>query len=266
MQITRITKENETYFSPFLPEVSKKTAPDLVCIGAMDDDRNVAGAMAVRVYDSYVDIISLYILPAYRRMGYGRFLVDQVAEIIISRGYESMIAELLQDEPATSFASAMGFELFKGKPQYWFSFKEYLRSPLYKRMVEGRKVKEVCSVTSCSAESKKILEREMGFCDFDPKWSTCHIRGEKLESCLLAKRRGNNIFVLILYSKSDTPTEILQHIRALTFRILEKFPEGNPIIRMTFERDEIIERFYSLLGGKEHLHQESNYIRAIKLL
>ena len=160
----------------------------------------------------------------------------------------------------------MGFELSEGRMRYYFTFKEFQRSALCKRFVKDRKVKGIRRVSSYNSIKKKNLENQKGSKDYDPEWSTCNIRRGKVVSCLLAKRIGNNIMIICLDSDSSDPREVLHHIRALYYRIIEKFPEGDPVIRMYFQRDKVLESFYILMSGKEHLHKECEYINAFRLI
>ncbi len=237
-----------------------------VRLGVLDDEDKVAGALTAVEYGKAMDITSLYIMPQYRRKGYAKALLDVLYGNIKGLGYEAITGEFFYEEEAAAFCSRCGFDMFKGRPQHFFTLKEFLRSPLYNKLIKDSEIKGISYVKDLSQRKRRVLDKYLGFDDYDTDWSTANVRAGVVKSYMLVKKRARNVNVLQLYSIGDDSMEFLQHIRALTFKSLETFGEKDATIRMSFERDKIIENFRRLLGGKEHLHLEGQYMRAVRLI
>jgi GNAT superfamily N-acetyltransferase len=54
------------------------------------------------------ELYVLYVLKSFQGMGYGKQLVTQVAQTLISTGYHSMIIWVLKDNPACHFYARLG--------------------------------------------------------------------------------------------------------------------------------------------------------------
>jgi GNAT superfamily N-acetyltransferase len=275
MQLTRITKDNERYFLPLFPSAAAKASGDLIRIGLVSDEGAVAGALSARIYTGFIDILSLYIVPAFRREGCGRKLMDFMAELAKNNGYDALTWEYPKEKLSDDFSRAMGFELFEGRTRYSFTLGEFLRSPLYKKLVKEKKDLHVPTVSSLSHEEKKILLHHTGTMLYDPDWSTAYIANGKCMSCLLAahevylqgEKEQNSIGILLLESSQGKATDFLKHIRALARKSLNEFGEDKDVVfRMTFGNEKIIHNMFELLGRKTHLHRDGSYVRAVKLL
>ncbi|HAV01440.1 MAG TPA: hypothetical protein DCW47_09665 [Lachnospiraceae bacterium] len=275
MQLTRITKDNEKYFLPLFPKTAAKASEDLIRIGLVSDEGSVAGGLSARIYEGFIDILSLYIVPAFRREGLGRRLVDFMAELAKNNGYDALTCEYPKEELSDDFSRAMGFEQFEGRTRYSFTMGEFLRSPLYKRLVREKKDTHVPAVSSLTLEEKKIFLRHTGARLYDPDWSTACIVNGKCMSCLLAvhevylqdEREQNSIGILLMESSQGKAMDFLKHIQALWRKSLKEFGEDKDVVfRMTFENEKIIHNMFELLGRKTHLHREGSYVRAVRLL
>ncbi len=275
MQLTRITKENERTFLPLFPASALIASGDLIRLGILDDEGAVAGALSAWIYDRYIDILSLYILSSYRRQGYGKTLVDALADIAKRNGYEALTGEFLRDTGSAVFAGNCGFELFEDRTQFCFTLGEYLRSPLYKRLVSRKRSRPVSRVSTLSREERQIIDRRFGFRFYDPNWSTAIIENGRYKSCLLAeydpyKRNGKqqgNINILMIDSKNGSPFEFLFHIRALSDKAIKEFGDDKDVVfRMIFKNEKIIMNMIRLMGRKTILHSAGIYVHAVRLL
>jgi ribosomal protein S18 acetylase RimI-like enzyme len=54
------------------------------------------------------ELYVLYVLKSYQGQGYGRLLLAQVAHDLVSRGYHSVVAWVLKDNPACGFYERLG--------------------------------------------------------------------------------------------------------------------------------------------------------------
>lgn len=275
MQVTRITNKNEKPFLPLFPGSALKASEDLVRLGILDDEGAVAGGLSARIYDRFIDILSLYIVPSFRRQGYGKKLLDTLADTAKAHGYEALTAEFTENTAALDFSGAMGFENFESKDFYFFTLKEFLRSPLYKKLVKGKKDNGISYVSALSLSERKIFERHIGTRHYDPEWSTVCFEDGEYRSALLTEHelytingeKHNSVAILLLDAKENRPTDILHHIQALARKAINEFgEEADVTFRTTFANETIMRNMFELLGRKTHLHREGCFIHAVKLL
>ena len=265
MQITRITKENEKFFGPFLTRGALYASPNLIRLGVIEDNR-AAGALSAVMHDAHIDITSLYVLPEFRRQGFGSALVDALESASRYRGIETISAEFLEDDDSTAFFDHLGYDLFSRFEQYSFTLGELMRSQIGKRYIEGKDPKHVVNISDMPSSDRKILDQHIGTRDYTPSWSTAYIRGSKYVSSLLASPSSDGVSIVWLNSLSDNPMIFLYHIRALVRKTSEVFP-GNMGMeyRITLERDEIRQKITNLLGGTMHMRSMGRYINAVKV-
>ena len=186
MELTKITHENEKAFLSMLPGSAAKPSENVIRLGILDDRCAAAGALSAKRYDGFIDVMSLYIVPDHRRQGYGRELINRLFEAASSLKLGAVTGEFLEDEASKGFAEAMGCDLFQGKRQYSFSMGNFLRSPLYKRLLKGKDDHQAPFVSTLSLNDRKILDNHTGHVFYDPSWSTACIEKGMYKSCLLA--------------------------------------------------------------------------------
>jgi ribosomal protein S18 acetylase RimI-like enzyme len=66
------------------------------------------GPLLEPLEDFDAEMYVLYILKSFQGMGYGRLLLRQAAQDLISRGYSSLIVWVLKDNPACGFYERLG--------------------------------------------------------------------------------------------------------------------------------------------------------------
>ncbi|MCR5000443.1 MAG: GNAT family N-acetyltransferase [Lachnospiraceae bacterium] len=267
MIITGITKTNESYFLPFFPREVRTGGNDLIRVGVINDQGKSVGALSAFVDRTAANIVSLYILPDHRRQGYGRMLMEWLQDSLKEQGIEAINAEFPADDASEAFSEAMGFDLFDGSPIYCVSLGEVLRSPLYKRQIEGKKVKKAKSISSLSLQEKKILELKIDIDGADPEWSTAVIADGRYSSALLASPGETDVSIIYLDSDSDDPREVMYHIRALVFKTIKRF-QGNRDAEFRFvtSNESKANDLAGLLGGRRHIHLTGYFRHAAKLL
>lgn len=267
MVITRITKKNELLFNYLFPKEAEGPGPDLIRLGVISDDGKGVGTLSARVYGTEVFIISLFILEAYRRQGYGRALMEWLINFLKDEGIEVLNTEFYSDRASEAFAEAMGFELFEMRPIYTFLLGEVFRSPLYKKHIEGKKVYKVKPVSALSTAKRKIFEKSVGGREFDPDWSTAVITRGKCTSSLLITHGKQDVSFVFINSINNNLRELLYHIRALVFKTIEEFPDRRDIeFRLTILDERRVDNLAGLLGGRRHIHKAGYFRHAVKML
>ncbi len=266
MQITNITKENEKAFRTLFPRSFYIGSSDAIRLGAVSDEGETAGVIGARFDNDSTDIIHIYVLPKFRKQGIGRALVSAVEEVAENAGQSSVSAEFFDDENIIAFYSALGYDLFAGKLLYRVSVGEVMRSPLFKRFIKDKPHDRARKISSLSSKEKRMVGSRLSFVDFDPDWSTVVIHGKDYQSVLLADHFDRAVSLVWLNSHSDDPTMLLHHLRSLMASIWAEYPDDRDVtIRMTFEREFIVQKICNLLGGSSHMHPDGRCINAVKV-
>ena len=109
MTITWIREEQyKDYRGAFSPEIKK--AADLL-FGALDDEGEAAGGVAVRIDENRLLILSLYVVPQLRRQGIGRELMNQLEEFAYGMGFAGITIYFPEEADGSleAFLKAQGF-------------------------------------------------------------------------------------------------------------------------------------------------------------
>ncbi len=267
MKITKITKDNEMSFISFFPGSAAKASPKVIRIGVTDDSGSAAGAVSAGIGSPHADLISLYVLPRFRRQGYGSALMDQLLSILKDIGSADLSGEYLDDDELNGFFSAKGFDLFPGYPQFYTTVGDVLRSPLLKRLNKIKGTGDIKTVSSLSVMEKKIFDGSVANKDYDPDFSTALIKNGRYYSCLLANRSEDGINVIWNDSVAKSPDEFRRHTHDFTKKVISEYSDRpDTPIHMTFERQVVIDFIEKTLGGKGHLRSEGRYVNVVKLL
>ncbi|MCR5411068.1 MAG: GNAT family N-acetyltransferase [Lachnospiraceae bacterium] len=267
MKITKITKENERFFLPLFPKTARTPSPDLVRLGALDDEGAVSGVLSARIGEHRIDITSLYVIPERRRQGIARQIIKTLEAVVEGSGVEAIICDYLEDASSSAFFKAVGYDIFPGVKQYYFSVGEFLRSHMSLRHIAGRDHHGISFVADLTSEKRRELENRLRFNAYDPDWSTAGFKEDRYISCMLADNYDRSVTIIWLHSDSEDPLVILRHFRALSEKTGEEYPDDRDVIyRMTFDDERNIKRMAGILGGMRHMHYEGNRVSAIRLL
>ncbi|MGE5268412.1 MAG: GNAT family N-acetyltransferase [Thiohalocapsa sp.] len=81
---------------------------------------DLAGFILARDLGGEVEILSLGVLPAWRRRGIGRALLDAAAGEAVRRDAAALVLEVATDnEPASRLYAAFGFTIAGRRPRYY---------------------------------------------------------------------------------------------------------------------------------------------------
>jgi ribosomal protein S18 acetylase RimI-like enzyme len=84
------------------------------------DGENVAGALRLRIAASLAHVEALYVLPAFRRQGFGRALLGRAEEIANYYNAHKVVAEVFHRHDAQAFFEACGYNVEAVIPQHTF--------------------------------------------------------------------------------------------------------------------------------------------------
>ena len=265
MQITKITTVNKKAFESFLPKNDSLIIQPQIRIGVTDGKGNAVGALCAVTDQFYTEIVSIYVLPDKRRQGYGRAMFNTLTRLIKDSRSETLTAEFLDDGSNSYFFRTMGFEMFESKIQYSFSLKEFLRSPLYKRFIKGKNIKEATLISDLDLIGSKKVSLETGNPSYDPEWSTVYSKNGKYLSFLLASRYDKDICIVWMENLEQNNVNLMYNISGLFHQTVRTFGEDADITyRMTFNDDKLVANMTALIGGKYHLHKDGRLLTAVR--
>lgn len=144
MELGVITSENLAAFQTLLlPETVRALADGkpVTALGLVQD-RVAVGACAGSMEERRFQIHSFYVAPAYRRMGGGRMLMDQLKELTGKRASElkiSFTTTKAEHEALIPFLEKLGFvqEENHGESIYRINLGQAARSPFFQSRKSG---------------------------------------------------------------------------------------------------------------------------------
>ena len=266
MKIFRINPKHEAPFHPLFSEFPGTDEDDVVKFAAINDDLKVCGVMACYISGFEIHVIALYVLPEFRRQGYGKALLNEAEFLAKAQEAEATQADFVYIDEACDFYASCGFDVFYTGEQYYLTLGDLKRSRLYKRYLKDGKVKAVAPVSTLPSRVKELLDKEANDRDYDPDYSSVSIKDGKLTSCLFALVEGNEICITWFAVYSSNYLLLLYQLRQLVRTVEEKNPDNNDIrVRMCFEDSDIVNDVMAFLGGRGHMRLEDRIVSAIKL-
>ena len=266
MKIIRINKEYESAFRPFFSEFPGTEEEGTIKLGALSDQTEAAGILAASNLERIAHITALYVLPDFRRKGYGEALLHELSSLANAHGADSIQADFLYSDDASEFFANEGFDLFYTGEQYYFTMGDFRRSRLYKKYLKDGEVKSVVPVSSLSHILWRSLYKEAENRGYDPDYSSVSIKDGKLTSCMFALLDGKDLSITWFVVYSTNFLLLLYHLRQLTRRVEETHPGEDDIrIRMCFEDMDLAAKVIRFLGGKGHVRSEGKIVSAIRL-
>ena len=265
MKIIKISKQYESAFLPFFSEFPG-TEESTIRLGALSDKNEVAGILAATGLEFSAHITALYVLPDFRRKGYGKALLDEFVFQAHLKGTEAFQADFLYSDDAAGFFANEGFDLFYTGEQYYLTWGDLRKSRVYKRYLKDGKIKSVVPISSLPPRVWEHLYKEAADTGYDPDYSFVSIKDGKLTSCLFALLDGKDLSITMLAVYSANHTLLLYQLRQLVRRLEEQHPGEDDIrVRMCFEDLDLANDVIRFLGGKGHVRSEGKLVSAIRL-
>ena len=266
MKIFRINPKHEAPFHPLFLEFPGTDEDDVVKFAAINDDLKVCGVMACYVSGFEIHVIALYVLPEFRRQGYGKALLKEAQFLAKAQEAAATQADFIYSDTACDFYADCGFDIFYTGEQYYLTMGDLKRSRLYKRYLKDGKVKAVAPVSSLPPSVKGLLDKEANDRGYDPDYSSVSIKDGKLTSCLFALVDGNEICITWFAVYSTNYLLLVYQLRQLVHTGEKLNPENDDLrIRMCFEDTDIVSDVMDFLGGRGHMRQEARIVSAIRL-
>ena len=266
MKIISISKKEEAAFLPLFSEFPGAEGEDTIKLGALSDELEVAGILAAQILGYGAQITALYVLPEFRRKGYGKALLDKLTALIHVEYIDAVQADFLYSDDAAGFFADEGFDLFYTGEQFCFTMGDLRRSKMYKKYLKGKTVKSVVCVSSLPPRAWERLYKEADSAGYDPDYSSVSIEDGKVTSCVFAFLDGKDLSITKFAVYSANYMLLVYQLRQLARRVEELHPGEDDIrVRMCFEDLDLAEGFIQLLGGRGHVESEGKVVSAIRL-
>ena len=273
MKITIINKENEDAFLSFMSNVIYKDNEDLLLIGALDDDDNVAGALAAQFSPVGADILSLYVLPEYRRQGYGTEMVNTIASLVSGSDQNRIFAHFPVDETAMDFYDSLGFELVEDMAIKYARLGEITASETFQKNVMSAKTDNAKLISELDpAEKNAFAEylKKRGFWEsgyYDPEYSSVCISGDKITSVMLSHAGEGVAAILWMDFSKSCQKELFKHMEMLLRRLEadERFDKSSRIY-FAVQNEKFVDIVSKLTLDSGIVQKEDGYIFGAKVI
>ena len=273
MKITLINKENEDAFMSFMSNEIYKDNEELLRIGALDDDDNVAGALAAQISTVGADILSLYVNPEYRRKGYGREMVNTVFSLVSGTESNRVSAHFPKDDTAMAFFDAMGFELIEDMAIKYARLGEILESPVCRKNVLSANSDNVRIISELNAEEKNHFANYMkkrGFWVsgyYDPEYSSVCLDGDRITSTMLAHAGDGVAAILWMDFDRSYQKQLFKHMGVLIRRLEsdERFDRSSKVF-FAAQNEKFVDILSKLTLDPGIIKKEDSYIFGAKVI
>ncbi|MDR2088869.1 MAG: GNAT family N-acetyltransferase [Clostridiales Family XIII bacterium] len=147
MYTVPIDQKNKDAFLPLLDPFFAEALgdPDVVALGAADENDEAAGALVCRLREDWADIIWLYADPRFRGRGIGRMLLIELISALLKepeiRGVFAEYEDTKENINLTRLFSQSAFNLEdESKAIYAVTLADVAESPLWKRGMDDSRV------------------------------------------------------------------------------------------------------------------------------
>lgn len=253
MNYVWIDTENADDFISVLPR-DLTLADSHICVGIVDDEDYICGAICYRYTLYQYDVLWLYVVPEKRRQGIGSQLMDIVFSVIGRSGDIYPISALFEaDEEGSLYPFFLGY----GKMDVDYSHERYVLRPkdIYGALFPPEAAKQTLKQTMFFSLPEKQQKGILAFLkseeyyapdDYDtwkisivPELCKCILIGEELKNLVFVHRMpGGDLELSYVYSKN--PRGLAEILISTSWDIEEKYPDSRVYFDAVSERAEIL--------------------------
>jgi len=274
MKITRIEKQNEAYFLPFLHEAAREDRPGLLRIGAVLEDGTVVGAAAAVIDPAAMEMLSVYVLPEYRRKGFGTEMMDALSGVASEAGIASVSVELKFDVEIMAFLRIVGFSFFYDYELCSVPIGIILRSQKFKNAAKQFASPNTRALSKATAGERKMIHHYLAARNlpvedgFEKEYSVFTAVGENrvLGITLMERREDGMEFLWQSFEDAD-PKEGMDHLVTIV-NLLDRSAEYDGAAKLYFssEEERLPKLFSYFTGNESYTRREGIYMRGVRLL
>lgn len=214
--LTRITKNNLTWFLPLLPEEGIGRG-ESAC-GVIGDDGAACAAIVLRREEEAVIVEWLFVHPDYRRQGIGIHLLGAMGDLFTGKASSIRLSWYDEIEGLSDLLLKCGFFPGEGDPA-WLLYLDGLKDSSEVRRIRGMMINDMTTpVGELSLEERKkfadFLKEETGTDRFLNPCSrefsfVLRENGVDFSGCLLTEEVEPDVFsVSLFYSQSQSPHSV----------------------------------------------------------
>ena len=251
--LTRIGKENEKCFAPFLQGVPVQE--EVFRLGLLEEGKPV-GAVAAMIEEDRADLLQLYVVPSARKKGNGRFLMKSFLSAAEKGGLTGVCAVYPVNPGMDRIFETEGFLVLPGDSLLMIRKQDAASSPQAKRwkkekMPESLKLRSVASLTPkernemyAFLEEEELSRADLGAVSAEEELSAVILKEDQVEAVLIAGKQRDFYLVEFLASRSKgDAASVMRLLSHVTERASEDpvckwlgFYAGDPHVRAFAEK------------------------------
>lgn len=246
MELGIVTSENlEVFRSLLLPESARALADgEPVTALGLVQDRVAVGACAGSIQGERFHINSFYVAPAYRRMGGGRMLMDQLKELTGKRASElkiSFTATKEEHHTLIPFLESMGFVRQEdlGESIYQVTLEQVSRSPFFRSGKTGRGTpfSQLDESVLCAGERAALVDQApmpkggLRAPSVDRDVSAAYVQNDVIQAYVVGDTSwSGGLCLSAVWSGSRDPMALPGLLCLALNRAVEKYPQETALV------------------------------------
>ena len=211
-KLTRITKNNLSWFLPLLPEEGIER--DEFACGVIDDDGAACASIILRKAEDVLFVECLFVHPDSRRQGIGSNLLGAMGELFAGKANSIRLSWYEEIEGFSEFLLKSGFFPGEGDPSYLLDL-DGLKNSSEVRRIRGMMINDMTTpIGELSLEERKKFadflmtetgtDRFLNGCSKDYSF-VLRENGVDFSGCLLtAETEPNSFSIPLFYSQTQS--------------------------------------------------------------
>ena len=272
IQVTKIGPQNQQWFEKFL--ITPENAENMIRLGVIEDD-TACGAAAFRIGRRGAELMSLYVVPEFRRRGAAQSMLDTFLELGGEVGLTSLMTVYMRDNAEMrAFLDKNGFLQLDSSESYFFLTQDVLQSGKLTKIASSGIPGNCVPVDKLPPTRQRALERFVrkgGFVlrgaireNCTGEMSFAVVDADSLPvACMLCTDMGEWITIDVLLSKANSQIAILKLFEVL-YRKLEADNRQKTEIRCLAVNEKVGPLLRLLFGDK--VQMAGSTVCAVKTL
>ena len=235
-------KKREDYFKTYAAAFDRTILPKDSMITLVCEEKEVCGFSGITVDGDTAYLLFFLVFEAWRRKGFGSFLMKELTEKLSETGISMLHAVVPSDDAICAFLEAEGFDFFPGEEEYAVSFGELRYCEKYRKDIMGQPIGGALSFQDCTDRQKDVIRKalaEQGITEprgYDMELSMASFRNGMVDSIILCERVAGGIIIrTMFFSESGGPRDLLDCLRAFNKKLCAE--ENCSSLKLSFPAD-----------------------------